>query len=313
MNNPAFSTKTIILAKARGFCNGVESAIAYLEKELSLRKGKLEQEEEEIFLLHELVHNEKVVESFLQRGVRIIEEPEEAILPPGRKGILVLSAHGVSSDVEKRAIATGCRIVDATCPIVRSLHEKAERFSREGKTILLLGKRGHRETEGIAGRVTEKVIILENEKEVARFLENLSPEEKHTSYGCLSQTTLDAEKVEKMKSLLEGSLPDLTINAQVCFATKERQQAVRELAENCEIILVVGSGKSSNSRRLCECAREAGRDSILIPRPEEFDVSCLLPYRTIGVTSGASAPEESLQLLLERLLHNPFFAAERAE
>lgn len=297
--------KRIRIAHTRGFCNGVKSAIAKVEAVLAEREKN--GSEDPVFLLHELVHNEVVVNSFRKRGVKIIDEPEEALSPPGTKGTLILSAHGVSRDVEKRALATGLVIVDAACAIVCALHKKAEQFSREGKTILLLGKRGHRETEGIAGRVDTPVVILEEAGEVKEFLANLSPEEKNIPYGCLSQTTLEVEKVEKMKALLKKGLPFLTLSAQVCFATKERQDAVRELAKSCEMILVAGSEKSSNSRRLCKCAREAGSSAILVPDPEKLDLSLLLPYQSIGVSSGASAPEESFRLLLERLLHNPFF------
>lgn len=300
--------KEIHIATVRGFCNGVKSAIATVEK--ILEEERSNGAAPPIFLLHELVHNEFVVNSFVEKGVKIIEEPEEALLPSGEKGVLILSAHGVSLDVEKRAFATGHKIVDAACPIVRSLHKKAEDFSREGKRILLLGKRGHRETQGIAGRVKTPAVILENEEEVKEFLSHLSPEEKVLSYGCLSQTTLEADKVEKMKTLLAEVLPFLTLQAQVCFATKERQDAVKGLAEKCDMILVVGSEKSSNSRRLCECAREAGSTSLLVPDPGKLDLSRLLPYGKIGITSGASAPEALLEELVKRLLDNPFFEAE---
>lgn len=300
--------KEIRIAPVRGFCNGVKSAIAAVEK--ILEEEKKRGSKAPVFLLHELVHNEFVVSSFIARGVRIIEEPEESLLPSGEKGYLVLSAHGVSRDVEKRAVATGHKIVDAACPIVRSLHKKAEDFAGEGKKIILLGKRGHRETEGIAGRVTDKVIILENEKEVNAFLARISPEEKKFSYGCLSQTTLEADKVEVMTGLLKKELPFLSLHAQVCFATKERQEAVKKLAEECDMLLVVGSEKSSNSRRLCECAGEAGKDSILVPDPEKLDLSLLLPYSKIGITSGASAPEESLRRLVKRVLCTRLFKAD---
>ena len=283
--------KKIFLAKERGFCSGVKNALALVEKVLA-------EEEKKVFVLHEIVHNDAIVHALREKGVIFIDEPEEA----GNGDVLIFSAHGVSQNVEKRAVALCGKIVDATCPIVKKLHRTAEDFEKRDLQILLLGKKGHRETEGIAGRVKRKVTILQDLSEVKVFLEKLSSHEKENVYwGCLSQTTMSASEVENMKQILSSVLAHLEIPASVCYATKERQDAVKDLAEKCDIVFVAGSEKSSNSRRLVEIVRESGKESMLVPDPENFILPDLSEYESIGITSGASAPEYHVEKLIRLL------------
>ncbi|MBO5759957.1 MAG: 4-hydroxy-3-methylbut-2-enyl diphosphate reductase [Lentisphaeria bacterium] len=301
--------KKIILAGKRGFCSGVKNALFLVEKVLA--EAAEEDTEKRICVLHEIVHNDAIVNSLRKKGIIFIDEPEEAV----NASTLIFSAHGVSPDVEKRSEKVCKNIVDATCPIVKKLHKTAEDFEKRNLSILLLGKRGHRETEGIAGRVEGKVTILQDENEVKSFLASLSSEEKKkTPFGCLSQTTMSAGLVKKMKELLAEKLANLEIAADVCYATKERQDAVKFLAQKCDMVFVAGSEKSSNSRRLVEIVKDCGKMSFLVPDPEKFVFPDLSKCETVGITSGASAPEYHVETLVKRLLDtDEFYLMENTE
>ena len=233
----------IRLAKVRGFCAGVERALRKVEE--ALRTGPFP-----VYALHEIVHNDLVVEGLRERGVIFIDDPSEAA-----DGTLIFSAHGVSRAVEEAAAKRKVKIVDATCPIVKSLHRRMEDFAAAGKTIILFGRNRHREVEGLLGRVNVPVTVIESEAELEDFLKTADPSK---SYACLSQTTLNASDVERMGARLREILPDVTLASEVCHATRERQEAVQELAKHCPVILVVGSRKSSNTRRLYETALANG-------------------------------------------------------
>lgn len=280
--------KTILLAETRGFCAGVERALLLVEK--ALREGPFP-----VYVLHEIVHNEAVVESLQNRGVIFVDHISEA---SAANGTLIFSAHGVSKPVEEEAASTPLHVVDATCPIVKRLHKNMEEFAAAGRHILLFGKKGHREVEGLLGRVREPVTVLESLEEMEDFLLHCR---KDLSYGCLSQTTLNASEVAKMSERLKAVLTDLAISANVCFATRDRQEAVRLLAEKCSVILVVGSPKSSNTRRLQETALQCGVASYLISHPDQIKAEYILPHSCIGITSGASAPESLLQQVCEKV------------
>lgn len=287
--------KKIFLAGKRGFCSGVKNALSLVEKVLAGDPEK----KKKIFVLHEIVHNDAIVNDLMGKGVVFVDEPEDAV----NADCLIISAHGISLDVEKRAEKVCKRIVDATCPIVKKLHRTAEDFEKRNLSILLLGKRGHRETEGIAGRVNCPVTILQDAEEVETFLASLSDyEKKNTSFGCLSQTTMSAGTVKKMKELLSSNLSRLEIPADVCYATKERQDAVMDLAKKCDIVFVAGSEKSSNSRRLVEIVKEEDRSAFLVPDPAKFVLPDLSDCQNAGITSGASAPEYHVETLVKRLL-----------
>lgn len=295
--------KKIFLAEKRGFCSGVTNALALVEKVLAENAGK------KICILHEIVHNDSIVQSLRARGIYFIDEPEEAC----QTDCLIFSAHGVSLDVEKRSEKVCSCIVDATCPIVKKLHRTAEDFEKRGLSILLLGKRGHRETEGIAGRVSAKVTILQDRKEVQDFLASLTQEEKKECfYGCLSQTTMSADAIEKMKKALSEALRHLEIPAEVCYATRDRQNAVKELAKKCDVVFVAGSEKSSNSRRLTEIARECKCHSFLVPDPELFTLPDFTDVQNVGITSGASAPERHVVALVKKLLESGEFELDKS-
>ena len=279
----------IRLAEVRGFCAGVERALRKVED--ALQTGPFP-----VYVLHEIVHNEKVVDGLRERGVIFIDHPAEA-----ESGTLIFSAHGVSRQVEAEAAKQNVKVIDATCPIVKSLHRRIEQFAASGKSIVLFGRIGHREVEGLLGRVDVQVTVIESQEELERFLETA---DKTKSYACLSQTTLNASDVERMGARMREILPDVTMASEVCHATKERQEAVKKLAETCEAILVVGSRKSSNTRRLYETAKAAGVRAYQLGDASEFQEDWLEGVKTVGITSGASAPEELVTELCHKIHHN---------
>ena len=276
----------IRLAKARGFCAGVERALNKVEE--ALRNGPFP-----VYVLHEIVHNETVVEGLRKRGVIFIDEPSEA-----KSGTLIFSAHGVSRQVEAEAGTLTVKVVDATCPIVKSLHRRIEEFAAEGKYIVLFGRSGHREVEGLLGRVGVPVTVIESEAELEKFLKTA---DRKKPYACLSQTTLNAADVERMTARLKAALPNMTAASEVCHATRERQEAVKELSKDCPVILVVGSSRSSNTRRLYETALAQGVRAHLLENAAELKAEWLKGVSRIGITSGASAPEELVQELCSKL------------
>ena len=278
----------IRLAKARGFCAGVERALNKVEE--ALRNGPFP-----VYVLHEIVHNETVVDGLRKRGVIFIDDPADA-----KSGTLIFSAHGVSLAVERQAAELGVKVVDATCPIVKSLHRRIEQFAAERKTIILFGRNGHREVEGLLGRVEVPVTVIESEAELDRFLMTA---DRTKPYACLSQTTLNASDVERMTAKLKAALPDVTAASEVCHATRERQEAVKELAKACPVILVVGSTRSSNTRRLYETALLQGVQAHLLENAGDLKPEWLDGAERVGITSGASAPEELVNKLCETILH----------
>ena len=276
----------IRLAEVRGFCAGVERALRKVED--ALRTGPFP-----VYVLHEIVHNEKVVDDLRKRGVIFVDHPAEA-----DSGTLIFSAHGVSRQVEEEAAKQHVKVIDATCPIVKSLHRRIEQFAASGKTIVLFGRNGHREVEGLLGRVDAPVRVIESPEELESFLKTA---DKTKPYACLSQTTLNASDVERMGARMREILPDVTMASEVCHATKERQEAVKKLAEMCEVILVVGSRKSSNTRRLYETAQAAGVRAYQLGDASEFQADWLEGIKTVGITSGASAPEELVTELCHKI------------
>ena len=276
----------IRLAEPRGFCAGVERALRKVGE--ALQTGPFP-----VYVLHEIVHNETVVEGLRKRGVIFIDDPAEA-----KGGTLIFSAHGVSRAVEEQSVRLGVKVVDATCPIVKSLHRRIEEFAAAGKTIILFGRNGHREVEGLLGRVGSPVTVIESEAGLEAFLKTA---DRSKSYACLSQTTLNAADVERMGARLKAALPDVTVASEVCHATRERQEAVKKLAETCTVILVVGSRRSSNARRLYETAQACGVRAHLLGSASEFQPEWLEGAETVGITSGASAPEELVQELCHKI------------
>ena len=263
------------LCRITGFCSGVRAALE-LTDEMLKKHGPA------VFILHELVHNETVVKELLARGAKIVDEP--AGLPEG--ATLIFSAHGVSEAVEACARALPLNIVDATCPLVRKVQERGAELSGAGYVVLLFGKAGHREVEGILGRIHGEKHLLTNSQDARDF----KPVPGRT-YACISQTTMNSDVIAEMTAILRGKIPDLAEFASVCYATRKRQDAVRELATVCDLVLVAGSAHSSNTSRLCEIVESQGARAELVSGPEAVTPELLRSAKCVGVTSGASAPD----------------------
>lgn len=274
----------VFVAPVRGFCSGVERAIKLVEE--ALQNGPFP-----VRVLHEIVHNEHVVESFRSRGVVFSEELD----PSWSGGTLIFSAHGVSREIEVTARKMNVHLLDATCPIVKGVHRRAAELEGEGCSLILIGKRSHREIEGVIGRLKKTPYIVETPEDLCRL--PVSPEGR---WACLTQTTLSADDCAGLFKALEQRIPGIRIGSGICGATAARQKAVRELAALCTTIVVIGSPGSSNSRKLRDMAESCGRRALLISCADELNPADL-PAGNIGVTSGASAPEYLLRETVEKL------------
>lgn len=242
-------------------------------------------------VLHEIVHNEYVVDSFRKRGVEFFEELD----PSWRGGTLIFSAHGVSRAIEEAARKMNVTLLDATCPLVKKMHARAAEFESEGRTVILIGKRSHREIEGVIGRLRKTPVVVENRADIDRIqLPSDAP------LACLTQTTLSVDDCAELFAVLKARFSDIEIKSGICAATSDRQRAVKELAARCPLILVIGSGNSSNSRKLRDVAESCGARALLIASADELNPA-ELPDVDIGVTSGASAPEYLLQQVVDKL------------
>ena len=275
----------IFLAEKRGFCSGVERAVKMVAN--AVEKGPFP-----VRVLHEIVHNESVVNEFSARGVEFFEEPD----PAWNDGVLILSAHGVGEFLENSVRAMPVTVIDATCPLVKKLHAAAAELEAKGYTLLMAGKRSHRETEGVIGRVQIPPVVLENVAEAEAFVP-----ENGVRYAVISQTTLSTDEYESILSCLRKKIPGLYVSGGICQATTSRQAAVKKLAEKCRRIVVIGSVKSSNSKRLREVAESAGAEAILIPDADALPESFFEIDGDIGITSGASAPEYLVDSLIQKL------------
>ena len=276
---------TVFIAEIRGFCSGVERAVRLVEQ--AVAEGPFP-----VRVLHEIVHNESVVEEFRKKGVLFAEELD----PAWEGGSLIFSAHGVSEEVELRARAMNVKLIDATCPLVKGIHRKAGELEREGYRILLIGKRSHREIEGVVGRVRRTPLVIESKADAENVVF-----EKNAKYACLTQTTLSVDDCAELFRILKERFPEIRICGGICNATTARQTAVKKLAARCRRIIVIGSAKSSNSRKLREVAESCGAEAILISSIEELPDSWLTDG-DIGITSGASAPEHLLREAVEKLV-----------
>lgn len=274
---------TIYLAAPRGFCAGVDRAIAIVEQALALYGAP-------IYVRHEIVHNRWVVEDLRAKGVIFVEEVDE--VPAG--GITVFSAHGIAEKVEHEAKLRDLPIIDATCPLVTKVHNQARRYEQEGYEIVLIGHAGHPEVEGTSGRVRE-VYLIENSEDVACL--NVRNPEK---LAYVTQTTLSVDDTKSIIAALKSRFPAIhgPDTRDICYATQNRQQAVRELAQHVELLLVVGSANSSNSNRLRDLGAECGIPAYLIDDAGDIDPAWLTGITRVGLTAGASAPE----LLVERVV-----------
>jgi len=280
--------KRVLLAAPRGYCAGVDRAVIAVEKALELHGAP-------IYVRKEIVHNKFVVETLTERGAIFVSETDE--VPEGAR--VVFSAHGVSPAVREAADARNLLTIDATCPLVTKVHKEAVRFARENQTILLIGHAGHEEVEGTAGEAPEHTIIVNSPEEVAG-LEVPDPE----NVVWLSQTTLSVDEPMETVRRLRERFPALQDppSDDICYATQNRQVAVKKLAPECDLVIVVGSANSSNSVRLVEVALQSGaRTSHRIDRATELRDEWFDGVSTVGVTSGASVPEILVRDLLDAL------------
>ena len=281
----------VLLANPRGFCAGVDRAIDIVERALGLFGPP-------IYVRHEVVHNRHVVERLRALGAVFVDELAE--VPAG--GTVIFSAHGVSSAVEQQAQGRGLTVFDATCPLVTKVHMEVQRYAREGRDVILIGHAGHPEVEGTMGRFDDSygghIHLVENVGDVAR-LSVRDPQR----LAFVTQTTLSVDDTGAMVAALRQRFPDLATprREDICYATQNRQDAVKKLLESCDVLLVVGSRTSSNSNRLRELAERAGVPGYLIDGPEDLRAEWFAGKRAVGVTAGASAPELLVQQVVAQL------------
>lgn len=276
----------VILAHPRGFCAGVIRAIWMVDQAL-VNYGS------PVYVLHEIVHNRHVVENLMHKGALFIESLEE--VPVG--AVTIFSAHGVSTAVVREAEERQLRVIDATCPLVNKVHLQAQQFSRQGFRVIIIGHPGHPEVEGTRGRVEGPVYVLSNSAEIDHL--KIGDSER---LACVTQTTLNIEDTLEIIEALKGRFPiqgpDLR---NICYATQARQNSVRLLAHSIDLLLVVGARNSSNSNRLREVGEQNGVLSHLIEDAEDLNPAWFAENIRVGITAGASAPEEMVQRVLERL------------
>jgi 4-hydroxy-3-methylbut-2-enyl diphosphate reductase len=277
----------VILAQPRGFCAGVVRAIEIVER-------AREKYGEPVYVRHEIVHNKHVVAQLKAKGARFVDELDE--IPP--RAVTVFSAHGVARRVEDAAAARALPVLDATCPLVTKVHKQGKRYVSQGRTVILIGHAGHPEVEGTLGQISGPVHLVQNEAEVAAL--DL-PDDTPVAY--VTQTTLSVDDTKAIISALERRFSDLVgpDTRDICYATQNRQVAVRELSGLVDVILVVGATNSSNSNRLREIGAEAGVPSYLIADGSELDPSWVRDADTVGLTAGASAPEELVEDVIAAL------------
>jgi 4-hydroxy-3-methylbut-2-enyl diphosphate reductase len=277
----------VVLAQPRGFCAGVERAIEIVER-------AIEKYGPPIYVRHEIVHNRHVVERLRAKGARFVDEIDE--IPPG--AVTIFSAHGVASAIETRAEERGLPVIDATCPLVSKVHIEGQRYANQGREIILIGHAGHPEIEGTMGRITGKVHLISRPEEVAAL--RVGDPEK---LAFITQTTLSVDDTRAVIEALKARFPGIVgpDTKDICYATQNRQRATLELAKIVDVVLVVGAPNSSNSNRLREIAAEFGVPSYLIEDAKALDPRWLEGVSAVGITAGASAPDELVEQLVERL------------
>jgi 4-hydroxy-3-methylbut-2-enyl diphosphate reductase len=278
------TVQRILLAAPRGYCAGVDRAVQTVERALDLHGPP-------VYVRKEIVHNKHVVEQLRARGAIFVEQETE--IPQG--AVTVFSAHGVAPSVRANAQALRLQTIDATCPLVTKVHVEARRFAEQGYTVVLVGHAGHEEVEGTMGEAPEQIVLVQDERDVAR-LEVRDPER----VAFITQTTLSVDETAVIVRRLRERFPSITgpRTEDICYATTNRQAAVKQMAGGCDLVLVIGSRNSSNSVRLVEVARDCGTDAYLIDNSGEVREEWLEGKRVVGVSSGASAPDELVQDLL---------------
>jgi 4-hydroxy-3-methylbut-2-enyl diphosphate reductase len=280
------TVEKLLLAAPRGYCAGVDRAVQTVERALELYGAP-------VYVRKEIVHNKHVVEQLRERGAIFVDELNDTV-PAG--ATTVFSAHGVSPAVHEDAQRRGLQTIDATCPLVTKVHREAVKFASEGYTIVLIGHAGHEEVEGTMGEAPEHIVLVETEADVDA-LEVDDPEK----IAYISQTTLSVDETLTIINRLRAKFPAITgpRTDDICYATTNRQAAVKQMATHCDLLLVIGSKNSSNSNRLVQVTRELGTDAHLIDDVSEIDEAWLEGRRVVVISSGASAPEELVQRLVD--------------
>jgi 4-hydroxy-3-methylbut-2-enyl diphosphate reductase len=275
----------LLLAAPRGYCAGVDRAVQTVER-------ALEQHGAPVYVRKQIVHNRHVVAQMRERGAIFVDEQTE--VPEG--AVCVFSAHGVAPSVREGARERGLRTIDATCPLVTKVHREAVRFAADGYTVVLVGHDGHEEVEGTMGEAPERIVLVQSEQDV-RELEVEDPEK----VAFITQTTLAVDETSAILDRLRERFPGIVgpRTDDICYATTNRQAAVKQMADSCDLMLVIGSRNSSNSVRLVEVARECGTEAHLIDKASEVREEWLAGRRVVGISSGASAPENLVQDLVE--------------
>src|ERR1700758_956001 len=284
---PGETLMKVILAQPRGFCAGVVRAIEIVERALQ-KYGP------PVYVRHEIVHNKHVVESLKAKGAHFVEDLSE--VPPN--AVTIFSAHGVAKSIEEEAASRALPVLNATCPLVTKVHNQGKRYVGQGRKLILIGHAGHPEVEGTMGQISAPVILVQTEADVAAL--DLPAD---TPVAYVTQTTLSVDDTQGIIAALHGRFTDIVgpETRDICYATQNRQTAVRELAKLVEVILVVGAKNSSNSNRLREIGAEAGIPSYLIADGSELDPLWVRDAKTVGLTAGASAPEVLVEDVIDKL------------
>ncbi len=279
------TVEKLLLAAPRGYCAGVDRAVQTVERALEIHGRP-------VYVRKEIVHNKHVVSQLRERGAIFVDEQTE--VPEG--AVCVFSAHGVAPSVRSGAEERGLRTIDATCPLVTKVHREATRFAEEGFTIVLVGHEGHEEVEGTMGEAPDRIVLVQNEEDV----DALAVEDpERVAY--VTQTTLSVDETSSIIARLHERFPSIVgpRTDDICYATTNRQAAVKQMSDSCDLILVIGSRNSSNSVRLVEVARDCATDAYLIDNAGEVREEWLEDRRVVGISSGASAPDELVQDLLD--------------
>jgi 4-hydroxy-3-methylbut-2-enyl diphosphate reductase len=281
----AHAPEKLLLAAPRGYCAGVDRAVQTVERALDLYGAP-------VYVRKEIVHNKHVVAQLRERGAIFVEEETEV----PEDATVVFSAHGVAPSVHANAADRRLMTIDATCPLVTKVHVEAKKFAADGYTIVLIGHAGHEEVEGTMGEAPEHIVLIETEEDVDR-LEVADP----NKIAHISQTTLSVDETNAIIVRLREKFPNIVgpRTDDICYATTNRQAAVKQMAPHCDLVLVIGSKNSSNSNRLVEVARELGTESHLIDNEAQVQETWLEGKRVVGITSGASAPEELVRSLVD--------------
>jgi 4-hydroxy-3-methylbut-2-enyl diphosphate reductase len=279
------SVEKLLLAAPRGYCAGVDRAVQTVERALAIHGAP-------VYVRKEIVHNKHVVAQLRERGAIFVDEQTE--VPEG--AVCVFSAHGVAPSVRSGAAERGLHTIDATCPLVTKVHREAVRFAQDGYTVVLVGHDGHEEVEGTMGEAPEQIVLVQSEEDVDE-LEVADAE--RVAY--VTQTTLAVDETSTILARLRERFPSIVgpRTDDICYATTNRQAAVKQMAGQCDLMLVIGSRNSSNSVRLVEVARDCGADAHLIDSAREVQEEWLTDRRVVGISSGASAPEELVSELVD--------------